>query len=85
MNPLADRLAWSGNSGGFINTVINLGPNLRWPMIKLRFRMGTDEAGAAPGVRIDTFVIVGSSNCPNPALVPRCAQPLHRATRGTKQ
>jgi hypothetical protein len=54
---------WSGNSGGYINTVVNLGPNVNGQTIKLRFRMGTDEAMARPGWRIDTISIVGGS-CP---------------------
>ena len=61
-NPLAGRLAWSADSGGYIDTVINMGPNLVGP-VTLRFRMGTDEAVAAPGVRIDTISISGAS-CP---------------------
>ena len=61
-NPLAGRMAWSGNSGGYINTVINLGA-LNGQAIKLRFRMGTDAAGGAPGVRIDDFALTGGS-CP---------------------
>ena len=28
-NPLAGRMAWSGNSGGYISTVVNLGPNVQ--------------------------------------------------------
>src|SRR5204863_9780916 len=59
-NPLAGRFAWSGNSGGYINTVINLGPNVSGQTIKLRFRMGTDQAVSAPGWRVDT-ISVGSS------------------------
>ena len=62
-NPLAGRMAWSGDSGGYIDTVINLGPNLVGQTVTLRFRMGTDEAVAAPGVRIDTISITGAS-CP---------------------
>jgi hypothetical protein len=62
-NPLAGRMAWSGDSGGYINTVINLGAGLNGQTIRLRFRMGTDQAVAAPGVRIDTISIVGAS-CP---------------------
>lgn len=62
-NPLAGRMAWSGNSGGYIDTVINLGANVNGQTIKLRFRMGTDEAVAAPGVRIDTISIAGAA-CP---------------------
>ena len=48
-NPLAGRMAWSGNSGGYINTVINLGPSLNGQSIKVRFRMGSDEAVGASG------------------------------------
>ena len=62
-NPLAGRMAWSGNSGGYIDTVINLGPNLNGQTVTLRFRMGSDEAVAAPGVHIDTISITGAS-CP---------------------
>ncbi len=62
-NPLAGRMAWSADSGGYINTVINLGPNLVGQTVTLRFRMGTDEAVAAPGVMIDTISIKGAS-CP---------------------
>jgi len=62
-NPLAGRMAWCGNSGGYINSVVNLGANVNGHTIKLRFRMGTDEAVARPGVRIDTLTFVGAS-CP---------------------
>jgi hypothetical protein len=62
-NPLAGRMAWSGNSGGYINTVINLGSSLNGTTIKLRFRMGSDEALGLPGARVDGLVITGGS-CP---------------------
>ena len=62
-NPLAGRLAWSGNSGGYIDTVINLGPNLNGLTCTLRWRFGSDEAVAAPGWRIDGLSIMGAS-CP---------------------
>jgi hypothetical protein len=62
-NPLAGRQAWSGDSGGYITTTINLGATLNGQTIKLRLRMGTDEAVAAPGVHFDTMVITGGS-CP---------------------
>ena len=60
-NPLAGRMAWSSDSGGYIDTVINMGPNLAGQTVTLRFRMGTDEAVAAPGVRMDNIVIQGAS------------------------
>ena len=60
-NPLAGRLAWSGNSGGYINTTISLGPNVVGQTITLRWRFGTDEAVTAPGWRIDGLQITGAS------------------------
>jgi hypothetical protein len=62
-SPIASRMAWSGNSGGYIDTVVNLGPNVVGQTIKLRFRLGTDQAGAGGGWRIDTISITGGS-CP---------------------
>jgi hypothetical protein len=60
-NPLAGRMAWSGNSGGYIDTVINLGPNLAGQTVTFRFRMGSDEAVSAPGVRMDNLSITNAS------------------------
>src|SRR4029077_7895419 len=60
-NPLAGRMAWSGNSNGYIDTVFNLGPNVNGQTITLRWRLGSDEAVAATGWRIDTISIVGAS------------------------
>jgi len=62
-NPLGGRPVWSGDSGGYIDTVINMGPNLVGQTVTLQFRMGTDEAVAAPGVRIDNLSIMDAS-CP---------------------
>ena len=50
-----------GDSGGFINTAINLGPNLAGQVVTLRFRFGTDEATAAPGWWIDTISITDAT------------------------
>ena len=64
MSPIAGRMAWSGNSGGYIRTEVNLGPNLQGQTIKLRFRLGTDNQTLAGGAwRIDTIEITGAS-CP---------------------
>jgi len=62
-NPLAGRMAWSGNSNGYTDTVINMGPNLAGQTVILRFRMGSDEAQSAPGVHVDNISIMGAS-CP---------------------
>lgn len=62
-NPLGGRTAWSGNSGGYITTVANLGPNVSGHTIKLRFRLGTDQAVEVGAWRIDTISITGAA-CP---------------------
>jgi hypothetical protein len=63
MNPLAGRMAWSGNSGGYIDTAISLGPNLVGQTVTFRWRFGSDEAVSAPGWWVDGITITGAS-CP---------------------
>jgi len=65
-SPIAGRQAWSGNSLGFITTVVNL------PYIpaggRLRWRMATDNSGSGDGWRVDT---VSFSWCePRPGCPP---------------
>src|SRR5205814_5840451 len=69
-SPIAGRMAWSGNSGGYINTVANLGPIVVGQTLRLRFRMGSDNSVSAAGWRIDT--ITGSGVCvvPWPTATP---------------
>jgi len=56
-SPIAGRQAWSGNSGGFITTVVNL------PIIPtgfmLRWRMASDTSGSNEGWRVDTINVAG--------------------------
>ena len=67
-NPLAGRMAWSGSSGGganppvYIDTVISIPASVTGP-IKLRFRMGSDEALARPGAHVDGLIVTNAS-CP---------------------
>jgi len=61
-SPIAGRQAWSGNSGGFITTVLNL------PIIpigfRLRWRMASDTSGSNEGWRVDTVNITGCAPAP---------------------
>ena len=71
-------MAWAGDSHGYIDTVINLGPNLAGQTVTLRFRFGSDEAVAAPGWRIDTITIrdgVCPTATPTPSLFPPTPTP----------
>ncbi len=60
-NPLAGRTAWTGDSGGYITTVANLGPNIAGQTVKLRFRMGSDTTVSKTGWRVDTISVTSSS------------------------
>jgi hypothetical protein len=66
-NPLAGRQAWTGNSGGFIDTVVSLPEGCIHQMI-LRWRMGSDSGVSGEGWRIDNVVV---TQCPNPSPRPR--------------
>ncbi len=50
-NPLPNRAAWSGNSGGFafISTAANLPAAASGQAVQLRWRMGTDNSTAGTG------------------------------------
>ena len=71
LSPIGGRQAWSGNSGGYITTIANLGPNVQGQTIKLRFRLGSDCSVGATGHNIDTirvtdgFACCGFSGTPN--------------------
>ncbi len=69
-SPIAGRPAWSGNSRGFITTVVNLPPELLNAV--LRWRMASDNAGSSEGWRVDTTNIVWChfSGTPTPTPPP---------------
>jgi hypothetical protein len=72
-SPIAGRQAWSGNSGGFITTVVGLPSNLLQG--KLRWRMASDNNGGNEGWRIDTMNMSWCQGmgtpCPTPTPVTR--------------
>jgi hypothetical protein len=79
-SPIAGRQAWSGNSEGFITTVVDLpilstGTRLRW-------RMASDTSGSGEGWRVDTVNIAGCAPvpCQTPTARPRIT-PFPRPTR----
>ena len=55
-SPIGGRQAWSGNSAGFITTVVNL-PAFQTDGT-LRWRMATDTSGSDEGWRVDTVNII---------------------------
>jgi hypothetical protein len=56
-NPLAGRQAWSGNSGGFITTLVNLPSTASGQTLQLRWRCGSDNSNGGLGWYVDTASI----------------------------
>jgi hypothetical protein len=80
-NPLAERPAWTGDSGGFITTIINLPPGAPGRSIQLRWRFGSDDTYGVTGWYVDTIELfeIGSTCCsslvPPVLLNPRIVSP----------
>ena len=55
-NPLANRNAWSGNSGGFIKSSINLSSYAN-QSVKLRFRFGSNSTVGGTGWFVDDVLL----------------------------
>jgi hypothetical protein len=55
-NPLANRNAWSGNSGGFIKSSINLS-SYASQSVKLRFRFGSNSTVGGNGWFVDDVLL----------------------------
>jgi len=78
-SPIAGRRAWSGNSGGFMTTLVELPEVL--PYGVLRWRMASDNSGSGEGWRVDTVDVTwcqGGPSCtptpppsPTPTPTPR--------------
>jgi len=71
-SPIAGRQAWSGTSGGFITTVVNV-PSFQ-TLGRLRWRMASDNSGGNEGWRVDTLNITWCNGmgtpCPTPTAEP---------------
>src|SRR5207249_4078195 len=69
-NPIAGQPAWSGDSGAFINTVLNLPAAANGQNIQLRWRMGSDSSVSDEGWRIDTVSLLDCLPSPTPPPTP---------------
>lgn len=74
VNPLSGRRAFGGASFAFtqkqmVTTSVNLGTAFAGKVIRIRFRIGTDEAAGSFGWFIDDLAFTGLANTPFTALV----------------
>lgn len=66
-NEFAGQNAWSGNSGGFIKTVVNLNDTQKFAGkdLQVRWRMATNEGTASNGWYVDSIALLGGGDLIN--------------------
>ena len=62
-NPLAGRSAWTGSSGAYITTSVQLPASSAGQTVRLKWRFGADNDGAVTGWFVDTVKFVLSYQC----------------------
>ncbi|MEP6923829.1 MAG: M36 family metallopeptidase, partial [Pyrinomonadaceae bacterium] len=66
-NPLANRDAWSGDSGGYVTSTAQLPATANGQTVRFRWRFGADNNtvgnGANPGWNVDSITITGNYTC----------------------
>jgi hypothetical protein len=67
-SPIAGRQAWSGSSGGYVDTVVNLPASLNGHNAQLRWRMASDVSVGSTGVNVDGVSIINSYSCATAAV-----------------
>ena len=58
-SPIGGRQAWTGSSGGYITTVVELPSSTLGRSVRLRFRMASDNSTSGVGWRVDTIQSCG--------------------------
>lgn len=66
-NEFAGLPAWSGNSNGFVETIINLTDTAKYAghTLRIRWRLGTDNKQLSAGWWVDTVALFGGGNISN--------------------
>jgi hypothetical protein len=80
-SPIAGRQGWSGNSGGFITTVVSLPQNTAFRSFQLRWRLGTDSSVSGVGWRVDTIRLTFCPKPPPPPTATPTAPPTATPTQ----
>ncbi len=60
-NPLSGRSAWSGDSGGYIDTIVQLPPDAAGQTVQFYWIEGTDASVSDDGWNIDTIQLCGET------------------------
>ncbi len=62
-SPIGGRQAWSGNSGGFVTTTVNLPAAAAGQAVQLRWRFASDNSYGAVGWYIDSISLKNGYQC----------------------
>jgi hypothetical protein len=62
-SPIGGRQAWTGNSGGYVTTVVDLPAAAAGHSVVLRWRMASDNGVSGTGWRIDTITLSDGYAC----------------------
>jgi subtilisin-like proprotein convertase family protein len=74
-SPIGGRSAWTGSSGGYITTTVNLPPAANGQNVKLRWRMASDSSVSATGWNVDGVSMTSYVCCGAPAVVNSAGAP----------
>jgi hypothetical protein len=79
-NPLANRSAWTGSSGGYMTTVAALPPSAAASSVVLRWRMGSDNGTSGTGWHVDSVQVVNGFLCCSAPTPTALAVDMHVVT-----
>jgi hypothetical protein len=68
-NPLAGRQAWTGSSGAYLLTSLDLPSTVSGHSIQLRWIFGSDETIGATGWRLDNILVSDVTGVPEPGTL----------------
>jgi hypothetical protein len=65
----AGKSAWSGNSGGFVETIVNLTDTAKYAgkSLRARWRLATNASTSSYGWHVDSVALIGGGNFTNQA------------------
>ncbi|MEO7676710.1 MAG: hypothetical protein ABIV39_08115, partial [Verrucomicrobiota bacterium] len=69
-NPLQNRMAWTGNSIGFVTTLARFPASAAGKQIQLRWICGTDEGSGETGWYVDSITVTDGFSCCTSLTVP---------------
>jgi plastocyanin len=79
-SPISGRQAWSGVSGGYVQTTVNLTPYAGQNLL-IRFRLATDNSVAAQGWNIDDISVTSVCSTGTPATATRTVTVVATSTQ----